>query len=92
MFYFIGSRQLLQKRPAISKVNTLHRIILNLYRIQKMPHKLKWTFSDVFAPPNPFFIQKWSDNTSKISELTYLDICSSLTDNPSEFTKEKIKC
>ena len=83
MFYFIGSRQLLQKRPAISKVNTLHRIILNLYRIQKMPHKVKWTFSDVFAPPNPFFIEKWSDNTSKISELTYLDICSSLTDNPS---------
>ena len=83
MFYFIGSRQLLQKRPAISKVNTLHRIILNLYRIQKMPHKVKWTFSDVFALPNPFFIEKWSGNTSKISELTYLDIFSSLTDNPS---------
>ena len=53
-----------------------------------MPHKVKRTFSDGFALPNPFFIEEWSDNTFKIQEVTYPDICSSLIDNPSQFTKE----
>ena len=91
MFSFIGSCQLLQKRPAISKVNTLHRIFLNLYLIQKMPHKVKWRFSDAVALQNPFCIEEWPDNTSKILEVTDPDIRSSLIDNPSEFTKEEIK-
>ena len=61
--------------------------------MQKMPHKVKWTFSYGFALPNPFFfIEELSDNTSETPEVTYPDICSSLIDNPSEFTKEKIKC
>ena len=48
--------------------------------------------SDGFALPNPFAIEEWSDNMSKISEVTYPDIYSYLIDTPSEFTKEKMKC
>ena len=48
--------------------------------------------SDGFALPNPFAIEEWSDNMSKISEVTYPDIYSYLIDTPSEFTNEKMKC
>ena len=32
------------------------------------------TLSDGFALPDPFAIGEWSDNTSKIPEVTYPDI------------------
>ena len=53
---------------------------------------MKLTLSDGFALPDSFAIEEWSDNTSKIPEVTYPDIYSYLMDTLSEFTKEKMKC
>ena len=54
-----------------------------------MSYKVKLTLSDGFALPDPFAIEEWSDNTSKILEVTYPDIYSYLIDTPSEFIKKK---
>ena len=59
---------------------------------EKTSYKAKLTLSDGFALPDPFPIEEWSDNTSKIPEVTYPDIYSDLLDTPSEFTKENMKC
>ena len=64
----------------------------SLPETEKTPYKAKLTLSDGFALPDPFAIEEWSDNTSKIPEVTYPDIYSYLIDTPSEFTKEKMKC
>ena len=53
---------------------------------------MKLTLSNGFALPAPFAIEEWSENTSKIPEVTYPDIYSYLIDTPSEFRKEKMKC
>ena len=54
-----------------------------------MSYKAKLTLSDGFAEILPEW--EWSDNTSKIPEVTYPDIYSYLRDTPSELTKEKMK-
>ena len=41
---------------------------------KKTSYKAKLTLSDTFALPDPFAIEEWSDNVSKISEVTYPDI------------------
>ena len=64
----------------------------SLPETEKTSYKAKLTLSDGFALPDPFAIEEWSDNTSKIPEVTYPDIYSYLVDTPSEFTKEKMKC
>ena len=60
----------------------------SLPETEKTPYKAKRTFGDGFALPDPFAIEEWSDNTSKIPEVTYPDIYSYLIDTPSGFTKE----
>ena len=64
----------------------------SLPETEKTSYKAKLTLSDGFALPDPFAIEEWSDNTSKIPEVTYPDIYSYLVDTPCEFTKEKMKC
>ena len=64
----------------------------SLPETEKTSYKAKLTLSHGFALPDPFAIEEWSDNTSKIPEVTYPDIYSYLVDTPSEFTKEKMKC
>ena len=64
----------------------------SLREIDKASNKTKLTLSDGFALPDPFAVEEWSNNASKIPEVTYLDIYSYLTDTPSELTKEKMKC
>ena len=64
----------------------------SLLEREKTSYKAKLTLSDGFALPDPLAIEEWSDNTSKILEVTYPDIYSYLIDTTSEFTKEKMKC
>ena len=64
----------------------------SLMETEKTSQKAKLTLSDGFALPDPFAIEEWSNNTSKILEVTYPDIYSHLINTPSEFTKEKMKC
>ena len=61
----------------------------SLPETEKTSYKEKLTLSDGFALPDPFAIEEWSDNTSKIMDVIYPDIYSYLIDTPSEFTKEK---
>ena len=43
---------------------------------RKTSYKAKLTLSDIFSPSYPFAIEEWSDNASKIPEVTYPDIYS----------------
>ena len=64
----------------------------SLPETEKTSYKAKLTLSHGFALLDPFAVEEWCDNTSKIPEVTCPHIYSYLIDTPSEFTKEKMKC